>query len=218
MKDQNNKLSSFFNSVWFRCISVLLVLTVVLSSTLAIFNDVLYVSASERTDRALKKIYGVIPNYTTLLDVDSLEDGINKTVINYNLDADADFEGAINKIYVIGDQNGEHDELFQSVGFEGYKGGSITLWVRVKYLSNGNKKIEQVLLQEYDKQTLMSKLNSAFYNRFLVDVTNAYKDGNLFTTASGKGQFSNPVSGATYSANAGNNAVNCVVAYVGGVQ
>ena len=64
----------------------------------------------------------------------------------------------------------------------------------------------------------MSKLNSAFYNRFLVDVTNAYNDGNLFTTASGKGQFSNPVSGATYSANAGNNAVNCVVAYVGGVQ
>lgn len=218
MNSKVKKLPSFFSSTLFRCVSVLLALMVILSGTLAILNDVLYVSASDRTDRALKKIYGVIPEYTTLLDVDSLEEGINTTAINYNLDADADFEGAINKIYVVGDQTGEHDELFQSVGFEGYKGGSITLWVRVKYLSNGNKKIEQVLLQEYDKQTLMSKLNSAYYNRFLIDVTDAYKDGKLFTTNGGQGQFTNPVSGATYSANAGNNAVNCVVAFVGGVQ
>lgn len=209
---------SFFNSIWFRCVSVLLVLTIVLSGALAILNDVLYVSASERTDRALKKIYGVIPNYTTILDVDSVEDGVNKSAINYNLDSDDEYEGAINKLYVIGDENGQHDKLFQAVGYEGYKGGSITVWIRVKYLDNGSKKIEQVLLQEYDKQTLMSKLNASFYNRYLIDVTDAYNNGDSFTTQSGKGQFTNPVSGATYSANAGNNAVNCVIAYVGGVQ
>ena len=212
------KSASFFNSVWFKCVSVLLILTIVLSGALTMLNDVLYVSATERTDRALKKIYGVIPNYTTTLDVDSLEDQVNKSAIYYNLDSDDEFEGAINKIYVIGDENGEHDKLFQSVGFKGYKGGSITVWVRVKYLDDGSKKIEQVLLQEYDKQTLMSKLNSSYYNKFLVDITDAYKNGNAFTTESGKGQFTNPVSGATYSANAGNNAINCVIAYVGGVQ
>ena len=64
----------------------------------------------------------------------------------------------------------------------------------------------------------MSKLNSSFYNRFLIDITDAYNNGDAFTTENGKGKFTNPVSGATYSANAGNNAVNCVVAYVGGVQ
>lgn len=209
---------SFFNSVWFRCISVLLFLTLFLSGILTTFNFLFYVSPQERTDRALKKIYGVVPNYTTLIDIDSKEDGVNTNAININLDTDADYEGAINKIFVIGDENGEHDKLFQSVGFEGYKGGSITVWVRVKYLDNGSKKIEQVLLQEYDKQTLMSKLDSSFYNRYLIDITDAYKNGDAFTTQSGKGEFTNPVSGATYSANAGNNAVNCIIAYVGGVQ
>ena len=209
---------SFFNSVWFRCISVLLFLTLFLSGILTTFNFLFYVSPQERTDRALKKIYGVVPNYTTLIDIDSKEDGVNTNAININLDADADFEGAINKIFVIGDENGEHDKLFQSVGFEGYKGGSITVWVRVKYLDNGSKKIEQVLLQEYDKQTLMSKLDSSFYNKYLIDITDAYKNGDAFTTESGKGEFTNPVSGATYSANASNNAVNCIIAYVGGVQ
>lgn len=209
---------SFFNSVWFRCVSVLLFLTLFLSGILTTFNFLFYVSPQERTDRALKKIYGVVPNYTTLIDIDSKEDGVNTNAININLDADADYEGTINKIFVIGDENGEHDKLFQSVGFEGYKGGSITVWVRVKYLDNGSKKIEQVLLQEYDKQTLMSKLDSSFYNRYLIDITDAYKNGDAFTTQSGKGEFTNPVGGATYSANAGNNAVNCIIAYVGGVQ
>ena len=212
------KSAAFFGSVWFRCITVLLVLSVVLGGTLTILNDVLYVSPQERTDRAIKKLYGNTPSYTVELDVDSVEDGVNKTAIEYNLDADQALEGKINKIYNVSGNDGEYDLLFQSVGYEGYKGGSITLWVKVKFASDGSKNIEQVLLQDYDKQTLMSKLNGSYYGKFLVDVTDAYKNGQSFTTDSGKEQFSNPVSGATYSANAGNNAVNCVIAYIGGAN
>lgn len=211
-------MASFFKSTWFKCVTVLLVIAVVLGGTLAILNDLLYVSPKERTDRAIKKIYGTIPEYNVELDIDSKVDGVNNNAIGYNFDSDDEYEGYINKIYTIGDLTGEHDTLFQAVGYEGYKGGSITVWVKVKHTVDGKCKIEKVLLQSYDKQTLMSKLDGSYYNRFLVDVTDAYKNGENFTTNSGSGKFTNPVSGATYSATAGNNAVNCVIAYVGGVK
>ncbi len=211
-------MNKFFKSTWFKCVTVLLAIAVVLGGTLAVLNDLLYVSPEERTDRAIKKIYGVIPEYNVELDIDSKVDGVNNNAIGYNLDSDDEYEGYINKIYTIGDLAGEHDTLFQAVGYEGYKGGSITVWVKVKHTVDREYKIEQVLLQSYDKQTLMSKLDGSYYNRFLVDVTDAYKNGENFTTNSGSGKFTNPVSGATYSATAGNNAVNCVIAYVGGIK
>ena len=219
ISSSKSKACAFFGSVWFRCITVLLVLSVILGGTLTILNDVLYVSPEERTDRAIKKLYdGNIPTYSVILDVDSAIDGVDKTAIEFNLDGDQNIEGKINKIYNISGENGEYDLLFQSVGFEGYKGGSITVWVKVKNTADGKKIVEQVLLQSYDKQTLMSKLNGTYYNKYLVDVTEAYKNGQFFTTENGKGQFTNAVSGATYSANAGNNAVNCVIAYIGGAN
>jgi hypothetical protein len=51
-------MSKFFKNTWVKCISVLLILSIVLGGTLAILNDVLYVSPEERTGRAIKKIYG----------------------------------------------------------------------------------------------------------------------------------------------------------------
>ncbi len=216
-----SKLKSFFSSTWFRCISVLLVLSIVLSGTLAILNDVLYVSAKERTDRAIKKIYNdleTIPTYDTIIDADRTIDGAPDKPIDYDFDNDQNIDGQINKIYVVGSTEEDHDMLFQAVGFKGYKGGSITLWVKVRYTTDGNKTIEKVILQDYDKQTLMSKLDGSFYNRYAIDVTDAYKQGKLFTTQGGQEQFTNPVSGATYSANAGNNAVNCILAYIGGIK
>ena len=61
----------------------------------------------------------------------------------------------------------------------------------------------------------MSQLKSSYYDNFLVDVTTAYENGQAFTTEKDKGEFSNPISGATKSATAGNNAVNCVIKYLG---
>ena len=78
------------------------------------------------------------------------------------------------------------------------------------------QKIEKLLLENFDKQTLMSKLGNEYYSRFnLTDVTTAYEQGSFFSTDSSSG-ISNPVSGATYSANAACNAVNCVIEYLTG--
>ncbi len=200
---------NFFKSTFFKCTALLLCLTVIFGGILALLNDVLYVSPEERTNRAIQKVYGKSVEFTTIFDIDNE---------NYNDDKLSDVEkeliiseeGRINKIYQIG-----NDLLFQSTGYKGYKGGTITVWVQISN-QNDTLTIQKVLLENYEKQTLMSKLDSNYYKKFLIDVTDAYKNG-LFFTTSGSGDFSNPVSGATYSANAGNNAVNCVLRYLGGI-
>lgn len=195
-----------FNNVWFKCISVLLVIAVVLGGLLAILNDVLYVTPEERTGRAIKKIYNQDKEYSIVLDVDNADENINKAI-------EYDF-GKINKVYIVGDSTAQtYDTLFQVTGFNGYKNGTITLWVQVEHGESADV-IKKVVLENYDKQTLMGKFNDDYYDTFLVDVTKAYKEGKSFTTESGS-DLTNLVSGATYSANAGNNAVNCVIKYLG---
>ena len=198
-------MSKLFKNVWFKSITVLLIISVVLGGLLAVLSDVLYVSPEERTGRAVKKIYGEEKTYSVTLDIDGESPS---QPIEYSF-------GKINKIYTVGNTDAtSYDMLFQTVGFEGYKNGTITVWVKVTV--NDNKySIEQVLLESFDKQTLMSKLGGEYYGKFnLTDVTDAYEKGEYFSTSESS-KNSNPVSGATYSANAGNNAVNCVIKYLG---
>lgn len=208
----------FFKSTWFKCITVLLAILLISGALIAILSDLLYVSPDMRTMRAVKKIYGQDMSYAVVFDIDNQEKGDStltteeKPLIIYD-------EGRINKIYIIGDKtSGNYDLLFQSVGYQGYKGGTITVWTLVKVSSTYD--IDKVVLEGYEKQTLMSKLDNAFYSKFaLTDITDAYQKGELFTTDSSKNN-SNAVSGATYSANACINAVNCVIKYVaqGGIS
>ena len=200
-------MANFFKSTAFKCVIVLVCLMIVLGGGLAVLNDVLQVTPKERTMRAIAKIYDTQEvEYVTILDVDSTEDNINKEKIVYK-----DL-GSINKIYQVGD-----DLLFQATGEKGYKNGTITVWVQV-ITEDGKLIINKVLLESYEKQTLMSQLKSSYYDTFLLDVTNAYKNGQSFTTDAGHGEFTNPISGATKSATAGNNAVNCVINYLGGAR
>ena len=200
-------MKNFFKSEWFKCVAVLLVLAVTLGGLLSVLSDVLYVSPEERAGRAIKKIYNTEMDYDTQLDIDVFAE---HQPIEYKF-------GQINKIYKIkGSDDNHYDMLFQAVGFNGYKGGTVTVWVKVAVDKiNNQSNIEKVLLENYDKQTLMSKLTNEYYAKFnLKDVTKAYQNGELFTTDTSKAN-SNPVSGATYSANAGINAVNCVITYIG---
>lgn len=204
-------MAKFFKSTWFRCISTLLVIILFSGSSISILSDVLYVSPEERTMRGIIKVYGTAIDYDTVYDVDnadySLEDLPTKQQALIKQD-----QGEITKIYKVG-----NDELlFQSIGFGGFKNGTVTLWVRVK-IQNDKYSIEQVVLETNKSQSLINNLKGSYYANFeLTDVTDAWKKGELFTTE--KGQVnSNPVAGATYSANAGNNAVNCVIKYVGEV-
>lgn len=203
-------MNKLFSNIWFRCISVLLLIACISGGLLAIFNDLLYVSPEERTARAVKKIYGVEKTIDdVVLDVDGTDDTTN-TAIEY------DGLGTINKIYKVSGDNGNYDMLFQSTGFGGYKGGTITVWVLMTYDGGTNPSINKVILESYEKQTLMSKLDSNYYSKFeLTDVTTAYLEGKTFAPTSGDNVILNPVTGATKSANAGCNAVNCVLKYVG---
>ena len=63
-------MRKFFSSIWFKCLSVLVAISVVSGGLLAVLNDVLYVSPEERTARAVKSIYGEAKTPETLLDVD----------------------------------------------------------------------------------------------------------------------------------------------------
>ena len=151
-------MAKFFKSDWFKCVLFLLILSVILCGTLAILNDALSVSSEERTLRALNKIYDREVEFTTSLDIDAGDDAI---VNQY---------GQIEKIYKV-----ENDLVFKSVGFNGYKNGTITLWIKV-VKENGNFIINRIVQDGFTKQTLMSKFTSDYYDNFLIDVTDAYEN------------------------------------------
>jgi len=186
-------MAKLFKTTAFRCISILLIIALISGGLLAILNDLLFVPSWMRTSRAISKIYGEekdLSMIVTILDIDNNDDAIE-----YEF-------GKINKIYQVGD-----DYLFQTTGYNGYKNGTITVWVQVS-VTESTQVIEKVILESYEKQTLMSKLGDAFYNGYNKDITDTY-----FTTDNGN---KNVVTGATKSATAGNNAVNCVIEYFKG--
>lgn len=203
-------------STWFKCITCLLLIAVISGALLSVLNDVLYVSPEMRTARAIENIYGEKKIYYVILDPDEMTVGGNE---DKNLPIEYDGVGRINKIYEI--DNG--DMLFQATGYHGYKNGTITLWIQssIAYsvAEDGAKNrysITKVLLETSEKQTLMSKLTGDYYDKFkLNDITEAYKAGNFFSATEKDAENYNPVSGATYSATAAANAVNCVIKYLG---
>lgn len=209
-------MNKIFSNVWFRCIAVLLLIAGIAGGLLAILNDVLYVSPEERTSRAVKKIYGIektITDDSIILDVDSSDENKNTAIVCTSNGTEI---GTINKIFRIDNEDGGYDMLFQSTGYEGYKGGTVTVWTQVTFADGANPFISKVILESYKKQTLMSKLGNEFYGKFaLIDVTETYNSGMLFAPVKGDNVILNPVSGATYSAKAGCNAVNCVINYAG---
>ena len=205
-------MRSLFKNVWFKCITALLLIAAVSGGLLSVLNDVLFVSAEERTDRAIIKIYGELKQYD--VEYDAAEGGAETIDYGY---------GRIDKVFTV--DNGA-DYLFKTTGYRGYKEGTITLWVRVSVYyaepygepqdGEGCERysIEKVVLESYEKQTLMSKLGGEYYGKFrLSDVTAEYKAGRLFS-ATDEDKNYNAVSGATFSATAGNNAVNCVLEYL----
>ena len=200
-------MKNFFSNIWFRCISVLLVIILISGASIAILSDVLYVSPEERTQRGIMKVYGSLVEYQTVYDVDSADYTID-TVPQSWVPLINQENGEITKIYQIGD----NEFLFQSIGFGGFKNGTVTVWVVVD-VSADKPDVLKVVLESNKAQSLIGNLKSDFYNNFtLDDVTDLWLAGKPFVTK-GDGIL-NPVAGATYSANAGNNAVNCVLNFI----
>ena len=198
-------MNKVISSTWFKCISVLLTIALIAGGLLAILNDVLYVSPSERTMRAIEKIYGEEKEYSVVLDVDGTDESKKNPVVC------SDY-GVIEKIFTVGDISSQSfDILFRATGNHGYKEGTITLWIKVS-VNSGNYRIDKTILETFTKQTLMSKLGD-YYGTFDDDIIGKYyspkekdKDKTNIIYA--------PVSGATKSATATCNAVNCVIYYL----
>ncbi len=181
-------VKQFFTSQAFKCIIVLLIIALIAGGLLAILNDVLSVSEEERTMRAIEKVYGEEMQYEEL----TFEE--NQLTNDY---------GSLSKVYLL--ENGNY--LVQATGGNGYKGGTITVWVVLTVKDGAFAGIEKVVLESYEKQTLMSKLT--------YDVYSAHNDeiaGDMYFTTSGDG-IKVLISGATYSTNALNNAVDCALMF-----
>ena len=200
----------FFKSLWFKCTVVLLAIAVIAGGLLAVLNNVLAVSDKERTTRAIKAIYGkemeyeIIKEYDKTLFADTGDVKYKKYENEY---------GEITNVYKIAAENENAvDYLFKSTGINGYKGGTITLWIKVSDFS-GAYKISSVIMESFDKQTLMSKLDANYYEGFYKDITNETE--NYFTADEKDTEnVKNIATNATKSSRAGANAVNCVIKYI----
>ncbi|MGN0771256.1 MAG: hypothetical protein ACI4MI_01585 [Christensenellales bacterium] len=187
-------VKQFFKSNAFKCILVLTCIALIAGGVLAILNDVLYVSEEERTQQAIKKIYGKVVEY------EEIEVSEEKAVNEY---------GKIEKVYRLSDGN----YLFKSTGTEGYKGGTVTLWIVANFQENQFTGLDKVTVAGNEKQTLMSSFKSSFTEYY---TTNDDKllEGYYFDKVASEGNLQNVTSGATRSSNAFNRAVNCALYFI----
>lgn len=106
-------------------------------------------------------------------------------------------EGTIVNCYLLEDGN----YLIKSKGFDGYQKGTISVWLVAEFNDGQFDKIGSVSVAEYEKQTLMSKFTDSVLNAYEGSVAEG-EDKNVV------------VGGATFSAKAMDNAVNCAIDYI----
>ena len=152
----------FFSSASFKSIVVLILIAVVLGGALSILNDVLYVSAEEEVNRAIKKIYG-------------REIGWEEKELDAEFSSNDDY------------------------GADGYKKGTVTLWVVLSFDGGQLKGIEKISYAGNQSQSLMSKFGDEQYKKYLEDF-----DGGYFDSSDSR----YIVGGATYTSHAITNSVN----------
>lgn len=223
---------NFFKTNAFKCILVLMCIMLFSGGLLSILNDVLAVSSEERLSRAIVKVYGKKVDVKLIAATD--ENGETLKDADGN-DIPLTFEcnyGTVNTIYFFEDE-GESFLLYNATGNKGYKDGTITLWLLIaldqgdysqKSIEeiNGNAAgIQKVVLDGYQKQTLMSKLGGRFYSAYSELDIEDIRSGKLISVdskADPMQYFVNVETGATKSCNAANNAVNTVLLFVWGEQ
>ncbi|MBS7304207.1 MAG: FMN-binding protein [Eubacteriales bacterium] len=173
-----------------KSIVVLVLIAVVLGGLLAILNDILYVSDTERTMRVIKNFY----------------DGQEKQyeVVDIPEDVRTNDFGTVDTVYLIEDGN----YLIKTTGNEGFHGGTVTMWFLAEIDGGEFIGFNKVKYAENAGQTLMSNFSDDYYNDYLGDDV---KNG-FYTTKGGSNN--KMMAGATYSSNAINNAVNSAYCYI----
>ncbi|MDE6585262.1 MAG: hypothetical protein K2K80_01095 [Clostridia bacterium] len=175
----------FFKSTVFKCLTTLLCVLLVCGIFLTVMNSLLSVSAEERFDRAINKIYG------------KSVQTVSVAVADYNSNA------TINEAYKVTSDGGNY--LVKSTGKGGFEGGTVTCWVVVVVKNGAVNGIQKVTIDSNVGQSYISKVTQSFLNSF---ANKPAKDTYFYTD---DGYLS---SGATRSSNAICNAVNGAIDFV----
>ena len=181
------KAKEFFKSNAFKSLAVLLVIVIIAGALLAVFNDLLYVSDTEKENRIYSKIYG-------------------ETVETENVPFDAEqgefADGKVEKAVKV-KKDGNY--LVKSTGKGGFSGGTVTCWVVIEVKGGAISGVGKVIIDSNVGQSYINYIN----DKFLTAFTTNYEDGAYFTPAEGFIK-----TGATMSATAICNAVNGAVDYL----
>lgn len=212
------KTKDFFKSNAFKCILVLLLITLVCGTVITVFSFVFAVSDEERLERSLHQIYGeTLPAYEqkAVLAADGTEadeNGRNERTVKLE---STEYEAVVKQVIV--DEEGRW--LVKSKGSKcGFQGGSVTVWV-VMRAGTSLEKIENIVLvgNETDSsQTLIGQFDAAFFAKYAADEATV-SGGGYFRTGrmTAPSEWTEVVSaGATYTSNAMDVAVNGAMAYV----
>ncbi len=183
----------FFKSTAFKSLAVLLTIVIVAGGLLAICNDLFYISPEERFARSLAKIYG---------DSATVERTVEVTAENGTF-----AKGTVEDCYLMSDGN----YLVKSVGKDAYKNGTITVWTVIKVTDGKLSGIGKVLFEETSVGSYFG-VSDAFLSEFSA-YDEAVSEGKRFSNDGDSG-IAHPYTGASFSANAFNNAVNTAIDFV----
>lgn len=198
----------FFKSNAFKCLITLLAVLLASGVLLGIAYGFLEVSAGERLQRAIGKIYGE-GEFTVYGLNDEKIDASNSDPKSLVTDSLAVGDATVTEAYkIVFDEGGAVEYLVQSIGKGGYSGGTVTCWVTVKIDGAKNiKGVGKVTVAGNVGQSFIGKITDDMLNKFSQD----FKGGEITSFYTSDGYVS---TGASLSSTAICNAVNGAVAYV----
>lgn len=190
-------VKQFFKSNAFKCIAVLFAILLISGVLLTIAYGFMEVSAEEKLQRAISKIYGKSVT-TTEIDLSNKNTSVDKSTIN--------------SMYLVEDDG---NYLLKVTGKQGY-GGNVVCWVVIETSDDGQSVVGvgAVTIDSAPGESFISKISAADLERFSKDYTDGivYKYG--YDDSDGKSHEEYVETGASKSYRAVCNAVNGAVAFV----
>ncbi len=183
----------FFKSTAFKCIAVLLSILLVCGILLTVCNSLFYVSAEEKFDRAVKKIYGKSVQTEQITFTD-------ETTTKFS-------NSSVSEAYKVLDDG---NYLIKSTGKQGF-GGDVTCWVVVRMSENGDSVLGagNIAIDKAAGESYVSKIDSSELKEFSKI---EYTEG--FEYELGIGGKDYIKTGASYTMRAISNAVNGAIEFV----
>lgn len=183
-------VKEFFKSTSFRCIITLTCILLVCGIFLTISYGFLEVTAEDRLQRAINKIYGEEVK-VEVIDADGFTDEASTVLAAYY------------------DERGDY--LIKAKGKGGF-GGTVTCWVLVDVEDGKIAKISKVSIESSDGETFLGNIN--YLDKFAETV---YTEGFEYTTDEGF-VTAGASKSSTAINNCVNGAVNFVNSVLGGAQ